>query len=144
MKSEDQIAQVKLERALKALRAVADLCSPNEGRESTIEPGGNEAGHEEYVTVRQVAERIKYREQTLRNMMSAGVFKRGIHYFKRRRRVVFLWSSVEQWLREDSSSSADFSHSDSVTDQRASGNDGDQPFYPVHHARSRKRRQAVL
>jgi hypothetical protein len=144
MKSEDQIAQSDLERALKALHAVADLCSPNEGKEFSVVSGRNDPAHEEYLTVRQVAERIKYREQTIRNMMSAGVFSRGIHYFKRRRRVVFLWSSLEQWLREDSSSSADFRRSDSVTGQPASGNDGDQPFYPVHHARSRKRRQIVL
>lgn len=101
MKSDDQIVQLNLERALKALHAVADLCLQNEGKESTSASSGNGAGSEEYLTVRQVAERIKYREQTLRNMMSAGVFKRGVHYFKRRRRVVFLWSSVEQWLRED-------------------------------------------
>ncbi len=144
MKPDDQIVQVNLERALKALHAVADLCLPNGGKESTTVSGGNEAGNEEYLTVRQVAERIKYREQTLRNMMSVGVFKRGVHYFKRRRRVVFLWSSVEQWLREDSSSSGESRRSESVTEQRASANDGDQPFYPVHHARSRKRRQAVL
>jgi hypothetical protein len=141
MKLEDQIARIKLARALKVLHAVADLCSPNEDKELII---GDEPPHEEYVTVKQLAERIKYREQTIRNMMSAGVFKRGIHYFKRRRRIVFLWSSVEQWLREDPSSPADFSRSDSRTDQRASDNDGDRPFYPVHHARSRKRRQAVL
>jgi helix-turn-helix protein len=143
MKSEDQI-QDKLERALKALHAVADLCSPNEGKEMTVVSVQNDAAHEEYLTVRQAAERIKYREQTIRNMMSTGVFKRGLHYLKRRRRVVFLWSSLEQWLREDSSSSPNSRLSDSVTAQCASGNGSDQPFYPVHHARSRKRRQAVL
>jgi hypothetical protein len=132
-----------LESALKALHAVADLCLPNEGKASTSASGSNAGEHEEYLTVRQVAERIKYREQTLRNMMSAGVFKRGVHYFKRRRRVVFVWSSVEQWLREDSSSLAHCKRSESV-EERASSNEGDQPFYPVHHARSRKRRQAVL
>jgi len=55
----------------------------------------SKADHEEYLTVRQAAERIKYREQTLRNMMSAGVFRRGVHYYKRRGRVLFLWSRME-------------------------------------------------
>ena len=77
MKSDDQIVQLNLERALKALHAVADVCLQNEGKESTTASSGNGAGSEEYLTVRQVAERIKYREQTLRNMMSAGVCKRG-------------------------------------------------------------------
>jgi len=144
MKPDDQTVQVNLERALKALHAVADLCLPNEASASTTAPVDNDAGYEEYLTVRQVAERIKYREQTLRNLMSAGVFKRGVHYFKRRRRVVFVWSSVEQWLREDLRTSADAKRSENVIEQRASSNAGDQPFYPVHHARSRKRRQAVL
>jgi hypothetical protein len=144
MKPDDQIVQVKLEHALKALHAVANLYLPNQGKELTFASGGNEAGHEEYLTVRQVAERIKYREQTLRNMMSARVFKRGIHYFKRRRRVVFLWSSVEQWLREDLRTSPDAKLSENVVEGRTSSNDDDQPFYPVHQARSRKRRQAVL
>jgi hypothetical protein len=143
MKADDRIVQVNLECALKALHAVADLCLPNEGRESTTASVGNDTRHEEYLTVRQLAERIKYREQTLRNMMSAGVFKRGIHYFKRRRHVVFLWSSVEQWLREDSASSDRSKRSGSV-DEQVFNNDGDQPLYPVHHARSRKRREAVL
>jgi hypothetical protein len=65
-------------------------------------PQGSEdikADHEEYLTVRQAAERIKYRERTLRNMMSGGVFRRGVHYYKRRGRVLFLWSRMEQASR---------------------------------------------
>lgn len=139
MKSDDQIVQLNLERALKALHAVADVCLQNEGKESTTASSGNGAGSEEYLTVRQVAERIKYREQTLRNMMSAGVFKRGVHYFKRRRRVVFLWSSVEHGFVKTILRRR-IRNLRKALEMQAS-NDGDQPFYPVHHARSRKRRQ---
>jgi hypothetical protein len=64
MKPDDQTVLVNLERALKALHVVADLCLPNEAKESTTAPVDNGAGYEEYLTVRQVAERIRYREQT--------------------------------------------------------------------------------
>jgi hypothetical protein len=110
-------------------------------------PEGSEdisANHEEYLTVRQAAERMKYREQTLRNMMSGGVFRRGVHYYKRRGRVLFLWSRMEHWLREDSSSGDDSMGSYSALAQNTNLNEGNEPFYPVHRARSRKKRQALL
>jgi hypothetical protein len=101
MRPQKQIPAENLERALKALPAVADLCSANDGKG----PPYSETVHEEYLTVRQAAERIKYREQAVRNMMSAGAFRRGLHYYKRRGRVLFLWSRIEQWLEEDATSS---------------------------------------
>src|SRR5262245_46489614 len=132
MKPEKQIHSESLERALKVLHAVADLCVAAENKGP---PQGSEdikADHEEYLTVRQAAARIKYREQTLRNMMSAGVFRRGVHYYKRRGRVLFLWSRLEQWLREDFSSCDDYMSS--ALAQNTS-NEGNEPFYPVHRAR---------
>jgi hypothetical protein len=94
--------------------------------------------------VRQAAERIKYREQTVRNMMSAGVFRRGLHYYKRRGRVLFLWSRIEQWLEEDAASSDNPGAADSVIEENGTRNDGNEPFYPVHRARSQKKRQTLL
>lgn len=140
MRPQKQIPAENLERALKALHAVADLCFANDGKR----PPYTETAHEEYLTVRQAAERIKYREQTVRNMMSAGVFRRGLHYHKRRGRVLFLWSRIEQWLEEDAASSANPGAADSVIEENGTRNDGNQPFYPVHRARSRKKRQTVL
>jgi hypothetical protein len=81
----------------------------------------------EYLSVKQLALLIPYREQTIRNLISAGEFKAGVHYYKRRRRVVFRWSAVQMWLGEPVSSE-----------------EAEVPFYPVHHARTRKRRKAVL
>jgi len=81
----------------------------------------------EYLSVKELVLRIPYREQTIRNLISAGEFKEGVHYYKRRRMVIFKWSAVELWLS-----------------QRDEPDEGDAPFYPVHHARTRKRREAVL
>jgi hypothetical protein len=81
----------------------------------------------EYLSVKQLTLLIPYREQTIRNLLSAGEFKEGVHYYKRRRKVIFKWSAVELWLGE-----------------RGETDESDAPFYPVHHARTRKRREAVL
>jgi hypothetical protein len=136
MRPQKQLSQESLERALKVLHAVAKLWSPEEDNEVP----SRDSSHEEYLTVRQAAERIQYREQTVRNMMSTGIFKRGLHYYKRRGRVLFVWSRIEQWLQEDSSA---------LSGEISVGSDSDlpdanEPFYPVHRARTRKKRQALL
>ena len=141
MKANVQIVPGNLESALRVLHAVANLCLTNDSGPSPSRAAVNESGHEEYLTVRQLAGRIKYGEQTLRNMMTAGVFRRGVHYYKRRGRVLFLWSRMEQWLREDTVSSLE---DDAPIEQPTSYDEGDQPFYPVHRARSRKTRETVL
>lgn len=53
---------------------------------------------EEWLSVAELARRIPYREQTLRNLMSRGVLRLGTHFVKPRGRVVFRWSAVEAWL----------------------------------------------
>lgn len=53
---------------------------------------------EEYLSVRQLCERIPYKEQTVRNLMTQGVLKRDVHYIKPRGRVMFMWSAVRAWL----------------------------------------------
>lgn len=83
-----------------------------------------EQGPREYLSVKQLAALIPYSEQTIRNLISAGEFREGEHYYKRRARVVFRWSQVERWLSQRN-------HHD---------NPGVEPFYPVHHARTRKER----
>jgi len=80
----------------------------------------------EYLSVKQLAALIPYSEQTIRNLISAGEFKEGLHYYKRRARVVFRWSQVERWLSERQNYN--------------NAGQGEEPFYPVHHARSRKER----
>ena len=47
----------------------------------------------EYLSVKQLANRIPYKEHTIRNLISAGEFREGIHYYKRRGRVNALLAS---------------------------------------------------
>jgi hypothetical protein len=56
----------------------------------------------EYLTIAQLSRRIHYAPQTIRNLMSQGVFKLGVHYVKPRRRVLFKWRTIEQWLHRES------------------------------------------
>jgi hypothetical protein len=57
---------------------------------------------EEYLTIGQLSARINYSPQSIRNMMSRGVFQLGIHYVKPRRRVLFKWSTIVAWLHRES------------------------------------------
>ena len=57
---------------------------------------------EEYLSIADLSQRIPYAAQTIRNLMSRGVFKRDLHYVKPRGRVMFKWSAVQAWIeRQD-------------------------------------------
>jgi hypothetical protein len=113
----------RLERVVNELaRTVTELKVGERDEESN-----QKAAAREYLSVKQLAELIPYREQTIRNLISAGEFKEGVHYCKRRRRVIFKWSAIQLWLNENETC-----------------DEGEAPFYPVHHARTRKGREAVL
>lgn len=54
----------------------------------------------EYLSIRQLADRIPYSEGAIRNMMSRGVFRRGVHYTKPNGgRPIFHWRAVQEWTR---------------------------------------------
>ena len=54
----------------------------------------------EYLSIRQLADRIPYSEGAIRNMMSRGVFRLGVHYTKPNGgRPVFHWPAVQEWTR---------------------------------------------
>ena len=58
-------------------------------------------GHkmEEYLTVSELSARIKMAEGTIRNLVYQKKFKETVHYVKPTpRKLLFLWSEVEQWL----------------------------------------------
>jgi hypothetical protein len=114
-----EIAVGELSSTVAQLRAAANSDS-----------GLTDQGQREYLSVKQLAALIPYSEQTIRNLISGGEFKEGEHYYKRRARVVFRWSQVERWLSER--------HCPDSADE------GEEPFYPVHHARTRKERPTVL
>ena len=62
---------------------------------------------EEYLTITQLSARIAYSPQSIRNMMSRGVFRLGVHYVKPRRRVLFKWGTIVAWLHRESATTDD-------------------------------------
>jgi hypothetical protein len=86
---------------------IGDLAWPvwifEEDREEVSMVGDEPEDFEtEYLTIAQLSRRIHYTPQTIRNLMSQGVFRLGVHYVKPRRRVLFKWSTIEQWLHRES------------------------------------------
>jgi hypothetical protein len=119
----DSSALERLERVVNELvRTVTELKVGKRHRGSNDLPDARE-----YLSIKQLAQLIPYREQTIRNLISAGEFTEGVHYYKRRRRVIFRWSAIQLWLNEQETL-----------------DEGEAPFYPVHHARTRKGREALL
>jgi hypothetical protein len=78
---------------LAVAEAPADDCT--RAHPTTPAPSGDE-----YLSIRSLAGRIPYDEQTIRNFISQGVFRRDIHYVKPqgKGRPVFKWSAVRAWL----------------------------------------------
>ena len=53
----------------------------------------------EYLSLEELVERIPYRPQTIRNLMSQGVLQEGTHYFKpTQRKIVFKWPAIRRWI----------------------------------------------
>jgi hypothetical protein len=67
---------------------------------ATAPDSSSRATSEEYLSISDLATRIPYAPQTIRNLMSRGVFQLGVHYLKPRGRVIFRWSAVQRWLTE--------------------------------------------
>ena len=54
---------------------------------------------EQYLTAKELGERIKMTPGTIRNLVWKKVFIKGVHYLKPTpRKLVFIWSAVEAWL----------------------------------------------
>jgi hypothetical protein len=51
-----------------------------------------------YLSVKQLAARIPYAESSIRNLMLAGELVEGLHFFKRRGRVMFSWQAMQDWV----------------------------------------------
>lgn len=88
---------------------VAELRRPTaDGFTSPLAPPGHskalmlkavDSGNDpEYLSIRELSERIPYSEGTIRNLMSKGQLKLGEHYVKPRGRVMFRWAAVRTWL----------------------------------------------
>jgi hypothetical protein len=53
---------------------------------------------EEYLTTEQLGKRINMSPGTIRNLVWMGVFQLSVHYVKPRGKLLFIWSTVQQWL----------------------------------------------
>lgn len=62
---------------------------------------------DEYLTVTEVAERLKLKPRTVKNKMATGVFKMGVHYFSPAGLGPrFKWSAIVAWLEGSETSQA--------------------------------------
>lgn len=60
----------------------------------------NKAQVEEYLTVQELSQRIKYAPGSIRNLVWQGRLLEHVHYYKPcRGKVLFVWSAVELWLK---------------------------------------------
>ena len=57
--------------------------------------------NEEYLTIAEVAARLRIKAKTVKNKMAAGIFKLGVHYFRPPAMSArFKWSAVVAWLEQ--------------------------------------------
>ena len=63
------------------------------------ELGDSDMTAEEYLTIAELADRLKVKPKTVKNKMASGIFKRGVHYFSPQGLGPrFKWSAVVAWL----------------------------------------------
>jgi len=56
---------------------------------------------EEYLTIAELATRLKLKPKTVKNKMAAGAFRLGVHYFRPPgMQARFKWSAVVAWLEQ--------------------------------------------
>jgi len=56
---------------------------------------------EEYLTISEVAARLKIKPKTVKNKMTSGIFQKGVHYFSPPGLGPrFKWSAVVMWLEQ--------------------------------------------
>jgi hypothetical protein len=56
----------------------------------------------EYLSIKELARRIPYVEGTIRNLMTQGKLRLGVHYVKKNNgRVMFIWTAMKAWVEED-------------------------------------------
>lgn len=87
-------------RALTVIGVLAVVEAPADDTGGRAHPTTPPPFGEEYLNIRSLACRIPYDEQTIRNFISQGVFRRDVHYVKPqgKGRPVFKWSAVQAWL----------------------------------------------
>jgi hypothetical protein len=59
---------------------------------------------EEYLTIAELADRLKLKSKTVQNKMGDGTFRKGVHYFSPSGiGPRFKWSAVVEWLEGEDS-----------------------------------------
>lgn len=54
---------------------------------------------DEYLTISELAARLKLKPKTIKNKMAAGIFKKGVHFFSPAGLGPrFKWSAIVQWI----------------------------------------------
>ena len=95
---------------LAEVEALGELVSALAGAAPGASVGLNESPADSepcYLSVRQLAARIPYAEQTIRNLMHSGELVEGEHYFKRRGRVIFSWPAMRAWVEQQTETAAE-------------------------------------
>jgi hypothetical protein len=63
---------------------------------------------EEYLTISEVAVRLKVKPKTVRNKMASGVFRKGVHYVRPKGLATrFKWGAVVAWLEQEETETPD-------------------------------------
>jgi hypothetical protein len=61
-----------------------------------------EATHEEYLTIKELAERLRNKPKTIRNKIANGIFKKDVHYFRPAGLGTrFKWSAIVKWMESE-------------------------------------------
>ena len=67
-----------------------------------MEPIDTLTNVEEYLTIAEVAARLKIKPKTVKNKMASGTFRRGVHFFSQPGLGPrFKWSAVVAWLETE-------------------------------------------
>src|SRR5215813_6912608 len=65
------------------------------------QPAPTSRAAEEYLTISEVAARLKVKPKTVRNEMASGVFRKGEHYVRPKGLGTrFKWGAVVAWLEQ--------------------------------------------
>src|SRR4030095_6334751 len=63
---------------------------------------------EEYLTISEVAGRLKLKPKTVRNKMASGVFRNGVHYVRPKGLGTrFKWGAIVAWLEQGETGTPD-------------------------------------
>jgi hypothetical protein len=57
-------------------------------------------GDKVYLSLKKLCVQLPYARKTFYNWISSGVWQEGVQYFRRRRKLIFHWPTIEAWLRE--------------------------------------------